>query len=340
MELLDRYLQAVEFWLPRRQKKDIIAELSEDLRSQIEEKESELGRKLNDGEIEAILKRCGPPLRVALRYRPQQYLIGPELFPIYKFVMAILLAGCIVPRFAIWLVFLLVDPAHRSYLHMENLWATVVFFTFFTTLTFAIVERSGVDFGNLNTWNPRKLPPLRDPNRIPLTDSIFEIGGTTAVEIWFLSTLWPRAVIDLYGAHLAIAPVWQFIFWSVVFVNALQLMSGVWKLLHPVWTRGSAVMQLLLHVAGGAVFCWFLRARVLTGIDAPGLSPSRATALTDFLNSWTARALPWAVIVILVIVSVDVYRIVRIGRRTRHRQDGGSIAPSVDGIANPMVGRN
>ena len=60
MELLDRYLQAIEFWLPKRQRQDIIAELSEDLRSQIEEKETTLGRKLEDAEVEAILKRCGP----------------------------------------------------------------------------------------------------------------------------------------------------------------------------------------------------------------------------------------------------------------------------------------
>jgi len=40
MELLNRYLQAVGFWLPRKQKQDILAELSEDLRSQIEEQRS------------------------------------------------------------------------------------------------------------------------------------------------------------------------------------------------------------------------------------------------------------------------------------------------------------
>src|SRR5438309_9276370 len=36
MELLDRYLQAVRFWLPKAQQEDIIAELSSDLRSQID----------------------------------------------------------------------------------------------------------------------------------------------------------------------------------------------------------------------------------------------------------------------------------------------------------------
>jgi hypothetical protein len=37
MELIDRYLQAVKFWLPKQQKLDIIAELSEDIYAQIEE---------------------------------------------------------------------------------------------------------------------------------------------------------------------------------------------------------------------------------------------------------------------------------------------------------------
>jgi 3-deoxy-D-manno-octulosonate 8-phosphate phosphatase KdsC-like HAD superfamily phosphatase len=65
MALVDRYLQAVKFWLPRKQKDDIIAELSEDLRSQIEDQEAELGRKLTDTEVEPILKRCGSPMAVA-----------------------------------------------------------------------------------------------------------------------------------------------------------------------------------------------------------------------------------------------------------------------------------
>ena len=61
MDLLERYFQAVKFWLPRAQKSDIIAELREDLSSQIEDKEKSLGRPLNQDEIQAILKQCGHP---------------------------------------------------------------------------------------------------------------------------------------------------------------------------------------------------------------------------------------------------------------------------------------
>lgn len=42
--LIDRYLRAVREQLPRGQQDDIIGELSEDLRSQVEDREAELGR--------------------------------------------------------------------------------------------------------------------------------------------------------------------------------------------------------------------------------------------------------------------------------------------------------
>src|SRR5579863_639319 len=87
MELLDRYLKAVKFWLPGDLKQDIIAELSEDLHSQIEDKESELGRPLSNAEVDGILKKLGPPMLVAQRYLPPRYLIGPALFPTYWMVL-------------------------------------------------------------------------------------------------------------------------------------------------------------------------------------------------------------------------------------------------------------
>src|ERR1700686_3233741 len=65
MELLDRYLQAVRFWLPRAQQNDIIAELGDDIRSQIEDRESALGRPLNEDEQVALLQQTGHPMRVA-----------------------------------------------------------------------------------------------------------------------------------------------------------------------------------------------------------------------------------------------------------------------------------
>src|SRR6516162_5296488 len=102
MQLLDRYLNAVRFWLPREQKDDIIAELSEDLRSAIADEEETLGRPLTNDEVVELLKQRGHPILVAGGYLPQRALIGPTLFPIYVFVLKIVALCFIAPWIAAW----------------------------------------------------------------------------------------------------------------------------------------------------------------------------------------------------------------------------------------------
>ncbi len=114
MDLLERYLQAVKFWLPRAQKSDIIAELREDLSSQIEDKEASLGRPLNQDEIQAILKQCGHPMVVASRYQPQRQLIGPVLFPVYVFVLKAIALFYLLPWALVWICLVTFVSSYRS----------------------------------------------------------------------------------------------------------------------------------------------------------------------------------------------------------------------------------
>lgn len=334
MELLDRYLHAIEFWLPKRQKQDIIAELSEDLHSQIEEQETGLGRKLNDAEVEAILKRCGSPVEVASRYLPQNYLIGPTLFPVYRFVLVVAVMGCVIPRVLIWLAFMIVDPAHRVYLHMENLWMTVFYCVFFTTLAFVIVEKSGAKVEGLNTWSPRKLRPVRDPNRIARSGPLGEIAVTVVFSVWFVGAFWPHPAIDLFGAQITPAPVWQTIFWSFLVLAAANVALAGVNLFRPYWTRLRAGLRLLFDGVGGALFCWLLKAQVLAGISAPGLPAPKAVELTNLINAGMSRMAVWAIVTILVILAFDAYRIIR--QRGGHWR-GGSIGPVVKNLSNSMV---
>lgn len=333
MELLDRYLQAVEFWLPKRQRQDIIAELSEDLRSQMDDKAAELGRKLNDAEVEAILKRCGSPLVVASRYRPQQYLIGPTLFPVYKFVLGVLLVGCVVPRFLIWLGFLLLDPAHRGYLHMENMWLTVLYFTFFTSLAFVIIERSGVKLDALDYWNLRKLPPVRDPNRISRSGPLFEIGAAVIFNVWFVEIFWPRPAFDLYGVQITPAPIWQRFFWGFLVLAAANVALAGVNLFRPYWTTRRASLRLVLNCLGAVLFCGLLKAQIIAGISAPRLPASKAIELANVIHLVMAKMLPWAVVTMVVILCFDAYRIMRL--RCVH-PSRGSTGTAAKKLANPV----
>jgi len=334
MELLDRYLDAVQFFLPKKQKRDIIVELSEDLRSQIEEKEAELGRKLNEFELEAILKRCGSPWEVASRYLPHRYLIGPTLFPAYRFFLGILLLGCVVPRFLVWIGFLIFDPADREYLNMGNMLATIVSAAFFTTLAFAIIEWTGIKLKLGDYWSPRKLPPVRDPRRIPRGTSLAEIGAAAIFIVWFVQALWPREIMNVFGTRITLAPAWNYFFSAFLLLMACNLVLSSVNFFRPYWTQRRAGLRLVLDVANAATFCWLLKAQILSAISVPGVSEPKAIELTNMINLWMARSLPWAVVGLVAILLFGIYRIVRL-RMTRLRCS--PVEPLVNGVANLMV---
>jgi hypothetical protein len=77
LDLFERYLQAVSWHLPQAQREDIVAELGNDIRHHMDEREAELGRPLSEADVIEILKKHGHPMNVASRYLPEQYLIGP-----------------------------------------------------------------------------------------------------------------------------------------------------------------------------------------------------------------------------------------------------------------------
>jgi hypothetical protein len=85
MDLLERYLQAVGQYLPTKGKDDTLAELRANLLAEMDGRMEELGRPLNEDEVGAVLEKHGSPPVVAARYLPQQSLIGPALFPLYRF---------------------------------------------------------------------------------------------------------------------------------------------------------------------------------------------------------------------------------------------------------------
>lgn len=88
MTLIERYLAAVAAQLPSEQREDIIAELRDLILTRFEEREEELGRPLQEGEREEILREFGHPLVVAARYRPgPDALVGPELYPYWRFAV-------------------------------------------------------------------------------------------------------------------------------------------------------------------------------------------------------------------------------------------------------------
>ena len=324
MELLDRYLQAVRFWLPKAQQDDIAAELSEDIHSQVEERESELGRTLNEGEIAAILKQRGRPVLVANRYLPQQYLIGPLLFPIYRFVFTLVALCYLVPWFLTWIGLMSFDPAYRASHSVGgdllgswgSLWLTAFIAIGVLTLVFAVLERVQARSNFLENWEPLKLPPVRNAKQIPRFSSIVELVANLVFLVWWVNWRWSQTVFERSGVRIVFAPVWRVFFWAFLLLAVVNIAAAGANLLRPYWTGTRASIRLATDCAGAILFCWLLKAHILAEISAPNLSAAKAATISNAINTYLAKSFPFAVMACVVFVGVPgVVRLVRLKRK-------------------------
>ena len=322
MELLDRYLQAVRFWLPGKQKDDIVAELRDDLRSQIEDRESALGRKLSEPEVAAILKQRGRPVMVANGFRPQQNLIGPVLFPIYVFVLKIVAAFYLAPWILVWIGIAISRSAHTGqslFQAVASFWVAFWPMAFFMigsiTVVFAVLERAQQKSGFMEKWDPRKLPPVRDPNRIPLANSIFEVVVNLVFFLWLIGGMWYQTVLHFSGVTITLAPSWPYFFWGFVALAAANTAASAINVFRPYWTATRAGVRLLSDGIGSVLVCWMVKVNIVAGISVVNVAPEKTQHIVTAINWWAAKMFPYFVAACVLIVLGNAYRIVRVRRK-------------------------
>ena len=325
MEILDRYLQAVKFWLPKDQKQDIIAELSEDLRSQIEDRETELGRNLNQSEVAAILKKRGRPVLVANRFLPQQSLVGPVLFPIYLFVLKIVALFYLVPWVLVWTSLAVFHPTHAGLSVIEavgSFWSSFWEMAFFAvgtvTMVFAVVERVQARSGFLEQWDPLKLPPVRDRNKIPRSGSMIEVTANLVWCIWLIAGIGHGTTLRFSELTITLSPAWRYFFYGFLLVALINAISSATNLFRPHWTVGRASVRLITDGLGSALFCGFLKSGILVAVSVPGIDPVKAAHIATAINWWTAKMFPFAVVACVIIALTDLYRIIRVRTKAAH----------------------
>ncbi len=244
MELLERYLQAVRFWLPKPQQDDIIEELRDDLHSQIEDKESSLGRALNEDEMVALLQQTGHPMLVAARYQPQQSLIGPTFFPIYKVVLKCVALFYLLPSFLVRIGLVLLVPQYHTknslltVLSGEGMWANTLALFAIITLGFAALERFQSRITALQKWDPRKLPALaKRKERISRLETVFEIIFSILFIIgWFALPDIAHSLFAPVDKVLIINPVLKIYYWLGLIPAFLGLAQQLINLFRPQWT--------------------------------------------------------------------------------------------------------
>jgi hypothetical protein len=339
MELLDRYLEAVRKHLPWKRQDDILAELRANLEAQLEDKEQELGRPLSKEEAEAWLKQVGSPMQVAAPYLPQQYLIGPRIFPMYWFVLrtVFLWATVIYAIVAVSLIFTsgkadassVAEAIVRWPVVLMNAaaWVTLIF----VAIEFAVThypERCPTISGVTADWSPSSLPPVV----VKQTDGTKPRSYLHAVaEALFglLALAWlllvPQHPYLLFGPGSYYLqslpyqrmPVWIGFYWWVVALSVFQLIWQWTDLWSGHWQEPARARQIVFHAVGLIPLVVLLSApgRLYITLKHPALDMEKYGGSMYTINESIHKAV--FVICLIVVVqlivelgklAVDVYR--------------------------------
>jgi hypothetical protein len=337
MDLLERYLQAVGTYLPKSQQEDILKELGENLRAQMEDKEAELGRPLNEDEVAAILKKHGHPMFVAARYRQTRHLIGSTLFPVYWLAVKIILAFV---GFGYAISALVLIAQGKSILEVlgalfSYLGAVLPTFAW-VTIVFAVLDIANnktrllekINRDANEKFDPRALPKLRPASDSPDAKPIsrfktgFELFWSVAFLLWWIRVgpirklalfmaLGPVGLADKIPFQLG--PAWENVYWLVISLTLVAIVQQIVTLIRPDWAMFYRVMR-VISSAGGVVVLYLLSRGGGIFKLAPGIDDAAGFAETlGIIN----MSLHYTLIFAAIMATVECFKQIRLLFRRR-----------------------
>jgi hypothetical protein len=320
MDLLERYLQSVRFFLPRRHQDDIVRELSDNLLSQFEDRQEELGRPLTEDEQADILRRHGHPMIVAGRYGSRQQLIGPAFFPIYVFTLKAGLAIALLVTVVLSAIAaVLTGKPWDQVVHAVRAFpgrALLVFTC--ATLVFAVLDALQARLKLSHAWDPRTLPKLvRHEHRLSRLESLFEFIATAAAVVWLL--LIPRSPWLIMGpaaAFLDAAPIWATVYTPMLILATATAGLSLFNFLRPYWTPARSAIRAAIHAGSLVVFSLLLRGGAWVTVK-PDVALPRGTRLVEVINAGCEIFLFFAALLAVVEIVRELRRLRRHGAKPR-----------------------
>ena len=180
---------------------------------------------------------------VASRLGPRRHLIGPALYPIYAFVLKMVLFWILIPVF----IFIVAPATLAStngnwgkavLITLGNLWSGAFIAAGVITLVFAILERTHAIADVACKWDPNSLPPLEKPGRkTSMFQMICELGFNVFGLVWLL--LIPNHPFLIFGpaaSVLKLGPIWHTFYLPIVLLAAVSILRSAISLARPQWT--------------------------------------------------------------------------------------------------------
>jgi hypothetical protein len=160
--MIDRYVYDVTRRLPASQREDIEKELRGLIDDMLEQRSNNPGKE----DVEAVLIELGRPSTLAAKYRgTKRYLIGPELYDTYFFVLKIVMGAVALGITIALIIGLTTSPPHNVFAAIGTFIGTVISAVVqafaWVTVAFALVERYATHKDQWqDTWKPIDLPEI------------------------------------------------------------------------------------------------------------------------------------------------------------------------------------
>jgi hypothetical protein len=316
MDLVDRYVYAVKRHLPAAQQDDIVNELTDDILSQIKDKEEELGRPLDEGEQESILKHYGHPYLLATRYRPQQHLIGPALFPFYfpalKIALALAFGIQVIVAFSIGLA---QRAPERILPHIVQFPGAVIPIVFWVTLAFAVADYCQARLKLFENWSPRTLPPVGQAKRPPNRGSLVaELVINILFFAWWLALpTYPFLMFGPAASMLSFSPAWSRLYYVAPLPAVGSTLMVIAALVRPAWASALRIRPLTMNLLGLFVVSVAINAGPLV---VPTQDTPELVRLVRGINEVTRAVLVIISLITMIQLVVSVVRLVRSPRES------------------------
>lgn len=229
VDLLQRYLAEIARNLPLGpEREDIVAEISDDIQSRVES---------GEGSEYDVIKAYGWPRYVAARYKSNQYLVGPTLYPLYLYVMKF--AVTVVIGAAIFFSAFGALVTKKPDWFAEGLgvaWQSFFWVVGVVTVLFAVIERFVKN--PIVPFDPAALPATGVSQPRPASAFEFIANFCMVLVLLFGGALVARSI-----SPFAFTSAWQPAWYATLAGSAIIAGAAFATYLVPTWTKLRHVAQ-------------------------------------------------------------------------------------------------
>jgi hypothetical protein len=249
MQLVESYVNEVCRFVPSELRDEIARDLREAIAEEIYVLADARNEDATDTDVKLVLNRFGHPLKVAARYQPQRYLIGPEIFPamlqtlrvVIGFALGVqVLAVIVMGSLEGWSV----GPWGLFWMTFEFVLGVIVV----VVGVFIAIEYSGEKLGWYETWRVQSLTP-HSMSTISLSDIVTNIVTGGFFLLWWNDVVVLQNTIFDGALSFDLMPIWSDYFWFFNVVFGWLFVLHIYTLILGVWRRWCLLGKILGNAA-------------------------------------------------------------------------------------------